>query len=355
MKIIVALDSFKGCLSSAEANQAAAEGILLLYPQAEVIQIPVSDGGEGFLDALSASVSPVVTRTVATHDAYMRPIQAKYLIHHNTAIIEVARIIGLPLVSDIKPAIMQATSYGVGEVLADAIDCGCTDFIIGLGGTATCDFGEGMMEGWKVTGERLRVGDRRSGMGWKVTGASDVTSPLVGENGAARLFAPQKGATPEEVELLEQRAEKIARQNRGTMYRDCSMLPGAGAAGGLGYALMQYFDAEIRSGADVLFDLIHFEERMAGADLIITGEGRSDRQTLLGKLPHSILRRTQEQGIATWLVAGQIDDSHELLQAGFEKVACINPTGTPLSEAIQPETARKNIQATVRRLLGLNV
>ena len=353
MKIIVALDSFKGCLSSAEANQAAAEGILSLCPQAEVIQIPVSDGGEGFLDALSASVSPVVTRTVTTHDGYMRPIQAKYLIHHNTAIIEVARIIGLPLVADFKPAIMQATSYGVGEVLADAIDCGCTDFIIGLGGTATCDFGEGMMHGGRWREERGKWKEER-GM-WRVTGASDVTSPLVGEKGAARLFAPQKGATPEEVELLEQQAERIARQNLETMHRDCSMLPGAGAAGGLGYALMQYFDAEIRSGADVLFDLINFEERIVGADLIITGEGRSDRQTLLGKLPHSILRKAQEQDIATWLVAGQIDDSHQLLQAGFEKVAGINPTGTPLSEAIQPETARKNIQTTVRRLLGLNV
>ena len=353
MKIIVALDSFKGCLSSAEANQAAAEGILSLYPQADVIQVPVSDGGEGFLDAIRASISPVITRTVATHDAYMRPIHAEYLIHGNTAIIEVARIIGLPLVADIEPKIMQATSYGVGEVQADAIDCGCTDFIIGLGGTATCDFGEGMMHGGRWREERGKWKEER-GM-WRVTGASDVTAPLTGENGAARLFAPQKGATPEEVELLEQQAERIARQNRDTMHRDCSMLPGAGAAGGLGYALMQYFDAEIRSGADVLFDLIHFEERMAGADLIITGEGRSDRQTLLGKLPHSILRQAQNLSIPTWLLAGQIADSHRLLQAGFEKVAGINPTGTPLSEAIQPETARKNIQATVRRLLGLNV
>ena len=345
MKIIVAFDSFKGCLSSAEANEAAAEGILSLFPDAEVIQVPVSDGGEGFLDAVKASVSTVVTKTVASHDAYRRPILTDYLIQGKTAVIEVARIIGLPLVADLEPDIMQATSYGVGEVLADAVASGCREFIIGLGGTATCDFGEGMIDGagWKVTGDR-----------WRVTGASDVTSPLLGKNGAARLFAPQKGATPEQVELLEQKAQWIVKQNSEAIHRDCSMLPGAGAAGGLGYALMQYLDADIRSGADVLFDLCHFSEMLDDADLVITGEGRSDRQTLLGKLPCAILRQAQKWNIATWLMAGQIADTPKLLEAGFEEVVCFNPSGLPLSEAMKPSVARKNIRTTVRRLLTLN-
>ena len=345
MKIIVAFDSFKGCLSSAEANQSAAEGILSACPDAEVIQIPVSDGGDGFLDAVKASVGTVVTKTVASHDAYRRPIQADYLIQDKTAIIEVARIIGLPLVADIEPDIMQATSYGVGEVLTDAVASGCSEFIIGLGGTATCDFGEGMIEG-----ERWRV----KGDGWRVIVASDVTAPLVGKNGAARLFAPQKGATPEQVELLEQKAERIVRNNNEAMHRDCSMLPGAGAAGGLGYALMQYFDAEIRSGADVLFDLCHFSERISDADLVITGEGRSDRQTLLGKLPYSILRQAKKRNVPTWLIAGQIADRQQLLQAGFDRVVCSNPTGLPLSEAMKQESARKNIMTTVQQLLHIN-
>ena len=182
----------------------------------------------------------------------------------------------------------------------------------------------------------------------RFTIATDVTNPLCGENGAAYVFGPQKGATPEMVEALDARAKHFAEASTKHLGRDCQNMPGAGAAGGLGYAFLQYMKAECRSGIDLLLDTIHFDDMLQDANLVITGEGSADRQTLMGKLPYGILQRARKQNVPVMLIAGRIADEQLLLDAGFSHVACINPPGIPLEIAMQPDTAKENIRKTVR-------
>ena len=336
-KIIVAIDSFKGCLTSAEANQAACEGILDRMPEAKVVQVPVSDGGEGWLEAFYAAMGGSIVE-VNVKDPLMRTIVAQYLVQGDTAVIEIAKASGLTLLSSEERNPMVATSYGTGQLVVDAIRRGCKHIIVGLGGSATSDCGIGMLEAI----ENADYNDVR------FTIATDVTNPLCGENGAAHIFGPQKGATPEMVEALDARAKRFAEASTKHLGRDCQNMPGAGAAGGLGYAFLQYMKAECRSGIDLLLDTIHFDDLLQDADLVITGEGSADRQTLMGKLPFGILQRAQRHDVPVMLIAGRIADEQLLLDAGFSRVACINPLGLPLDIAMQPDTAKENIRKTVR-------
>lgn len=180
--------------------------------------------------------------------------------------------------------------------------------------------------------------------------ATDVTSPLYGPNGAARLFAPQKGATAEQVEQLEAISQETAMHNKAQMGYDCSGKPGAGAAGGLGYAFMQHFGAEVRSGAELLLDLLGFDRQIADADLIVTGEGSADRQTLLGKLPQRILERCKRQGKPTVLIAGKTSDGPTLLSSGFSAVRCVNPPGISEKEAMRKPVALRHIRKSLAEL-----
>lgn len=336
-KIIVAIDSFKGCLTSTEANQAASEGILSKMPEAKVVQVPVSDGGEGWLEAFRAAMGGSIVE-VNVKDPLMRPIVAQYLVKGDTAVIEIAKASGLTLLKPEERNPMVATSYGTGQLVVDAIRRGCKHIIVGLGGSATSDCGIGMLEAI----ENADYKDVR------FTIATDVTNPLCGENGAAHVFAPQKGATPEMVEALDARAKHFAEASTKHLGRDCQNMPGAGAAGGLGYAFLQYMKVECRSGIDLLLDTIHFDDLLQDADLVITGEGSADRQTLMGKLPFGILQRAQRHDVPVMLIAGRIADEQLLLDAGFSRVACINPLGLPLDIAMQPDTAKENIRKTVR-------
>lgn len=336
-KIIVAIDSFKGCLTSAEANQAACEGILSKMPEAKVVQVPVSDGGEGWLEAFYAAMGGSIVE-VNVKDPLMRPIVAQYLIQGDTAVIEIAKASGLTLLKPEERNPMVATSYGTGQLVVDAIRRGCKHIIVGLGGSATSDCGIGMLEAI----ENADYKDVR------FTIATDVTNPLCGENGAAHIFGPQKGATPEMVEALDARAKHFAEASTKHLGRDCQNMPGAGAAGGLGYAFLQYMNAECRSGIDLLLDTIHFDDLLQDADLVITGEGSADRQTLMGKLPFGILQRAQRHDVPVMLIAGRIADEQILLDAGFSRVACINPPGISLEIVMQPDTAKENIRKTVR-------
>jgi glycerate kinase len=336
-KIIVAIDSFKGCLTSTEANQAASEGILSKMPEAKVVQVPVSDGGEGWLEAFYAAMGGSIVE-VNVKDPLMRPIVAQYLIQGDTAVIEIAKASGLTLLSSEERNPMVATSYGTGQLVVDAIRRGCKHIIVGLGGSATSDCGIGMLEAI----------DNADYKDVRFTIATDVTNPLCGENGAAYVFGPQKGATPEMVEALDARAKHFAEASTKHLGRDCQNMPGAGAAGGLGYAFLQYMKAECRSGIDLLLDTIHFDDLLQDADLVITGEGSADRQTLMGKLPFGILQRARKQNVPVMLIAGRIADEQILLDAGFSRVACINPLGLPLDIAMQPATAKENIRKTVR-------
>jgi glycerate kinase len=372
-KIIVAIDSFKGCLTSAEANQAASEGVFAKMPEAEVVQIPVSDGGEGWLEAFNVAIGGELVE-VNVKDPLMRPIVAQYLMQGDTAVIEIAKASGLTLLSPEERNPMVATSYGTGQLVVDAVRKGCKRIIVGLGGSATSDCGIGMLraiiDAFAQNGSWDNVRELDD---VRFTIATDVTNPLCGENGAAHVFAPQKfaikreqseldsiaereqtrpqvkGAIHEQVLALDARAKRFAEASAKHLGRDCQNMPGAGAAGGLGYAFLQYMNAECRSGIDLLLDAIHFDDLLQDANLVITGEGSADRQTLMGKLPFGILQRAQRHDVPVMLIAGRIADEQQLLAAGFSRVTCINPPDLPLEIAMQPATAKENI----RRVMAL--
>ena len=362
-KIIVAIDSFKGCLTSAEANQAASDGILQRMPEAKVVQVPVSDGGEGFLEAFKAAMGGEIVE-VNVKDPLMRPIVAQYLIQGDTAVIEIVKASGLTLLKPEERNPMIATSYGTGQLVVDAVRKGCKHIIVGLGGSATSDCGIGMLEAINNSQftinyveschdsaifeqAHIALAAPKFDNDVRFTIATDVTNPLCGENGAAHVFAQQKGATPEQVLALDARAKRFAEASAKHLGRNCQNVPGAGAAGGLGYAFLQYMNAECRSGIDLLLETIHFDDLLQDADLVITGEGSADRQTLMGKLPFGILQRAQRHDVPVMLIAGRIADEQILLDAGFSRVACINPPRFPLEIAMQPATAKENIRRAV--------
>ena len=342
MKVIIAIDSFKGCLTSKEANEAAAEGIRRIHPNAEIVEVPVSDGGEGYMEAFHAAIGGHLEE-VTVRDPLMRQVTAKYLLNNEMAVIEIAQASGLTLLSPEERNPMVATSYGTGQLVADAVRKGAKKIIIGLGGSATSDAGIGMLHALiDVYAKNNRWDDIEALKDIRFTIASDVKNPLYGEKGAAHVFAPQKGATPEMVLALDERARKFAELSARHFGYDRSEMPGAGAAGGLGYAFLQYLHAESMSGIQLLLDTIRFKELVKDADLIITGEGSADRQTLMGKLPMGILE--QSRPVPVFLIAGRISDREELLNAGFAHVECINPPGISLEEAMRKEVAQQNIR-----------
>ena len=349
MKIILAIDSFKGCLTSKEANQAAAEGVRRVRPDTEVVQIPVSDGGEGFLEAFHAAIGGERIEVVV-NDPLMRPVKAAYLLQGRRAVIEMAQASGLTLLSEEERNPMVTTSYGTGQLVADAVRRGADHIIVGLGGSATSDAGKGMlqalMDNFYKSGHLNDIEELKNIC---FTIASDVKNPLCGEQGAAYVFAPQKGATPKMVQQLDERARLFAEESAKQFGYDRQDMPGAGAAGGLGYAFLQYLNAACRSGIDLLLETIHYEEVVGDADLVITGEGSADRQTLMGKLPMGILLHSGSTPVC--LIAGLIADKDELLNAGFAHVECINPDGISLDEAMRKEVATRNIISAVPTVL----
>lgn len=344
MKVIIAIDSFKGCLTSKQANEAAAEGIRRVCPDAKIVEIPVSDGGEGYMEAFYAAIGGTLEE-VTVRDPLMRPITAKYLLHDVMAVIEIAQASGLTLLTKEERNPMVATSYGTGQLVADAVCKGARHIIIGLGGSATSDCGMGMLKALiDIFAKHGQWDDVDALKDVRFTIASDVKNPLYGENGAAHVFAPQKGATPDMVPRLDERARKFAELSAKHFGYDRSQMAGAGAAGGLGYAFLQYLNAKSMSGIQLLLDTIRFKELVADADLIITGEGSADRQTLMGKLPMGILEQSGPTPV--YLIAGRISDREELLCAGFARVDCINPPDITLEEAMRKELAQQNIIKT---------
>ncbi len=345
--IIVAIDSFKGCLTSREANQAAAEGILKSTPNAHVVQIPVSDGGEGWLEAFQSAVGGERVE-VSVYDPLMRPIVAEYLVKDDMAVIEIAKASGLTLLSPEERDPMRATSYGTGQLVVDAVRRGCRHIVVGLGGSATSDCGIGMIRAIIDAFAKKGTWDDVQALNdVRFTIATDVTNPLCGPNGATHVFAPQKGATPDVVAALDARAKRFAEASARHMGYDCQNEVGAGAAGGLGYAFLQYMKANCRSGIDLLLDAVRFDELLTDAGLVITGEGSADRQTLMGKLPFGILQRAKARQVPVRLIAGRVSDCQALLDAGFSRVDCINPPDIALEEAMKPETAKKHIIQTL--------
>lgn len=362
-KYILAIDSFKGCLTSTEAEQAACEGILAVQPDATVVSLPVSDGGDGMLSAFSAALKAKKVEA-HTHDNLLRYITGQYAISGTTAVIEVAQACGLNLIKPEERNPLIATSYGVGELIIDAMKRGCKKFIIGLGGSGTSDCGLGMLQAFVDKFPRKKTGNAYvyHPKSWDDVSyvfrdlefilASDVDNPLYGPDGAAYVFGPQKGANQDQVKLLDRRAQTFAEMSARHFGYDRSREKGAGAAGGLGYAFLEYLNAKVMSGANLLLDLLHFDDLLAGADLVVTGEGKADRQTVMGKLPYVILQRSMRQGIPVALVAGQVADPAVLSRAGFRTIVCINPEGTRSEEALRPEIAKKRMSTTVSRLVS---
>lgn len=349
MKIVVAIDSFKGCLTSKEANQAATEGIKCKFPDGEVAQVPVSDGGEGFLEAFHAAIGGELIE-ITVRDPLMRPVSAQYLLHDKLALIEIAQASGLTLLASEERNPMVATSYGTGQLVADAVRKGAEHIIVGLGGSATSDAGIGMLRALIDSFSKHGTWDDVEALKHvRFTIASDVKNPLCGENGTAHVFAYQKGATPDMIRQLDERARKFADVSARHFGYDRSEQEGAGAAGGLGYAFLQYMNADCKPGIELLLEAIKFHEIVNDADLVITGEGSADRQTLMGKLPMGILK--QSGNVPVCLIAGRISDKQELLNAGFAHVDEINPEGISLEEAMRKEVAQRNICDTVRRII----
>ena len=362
-KIIIACDSYKGCLSSREVNEAIASGIKEWDSEEaasgiekldsddaspEIICLEMSDGGEGMLDAFLSAMKGERVR-IHAHDALMRWIEAEYGIVNDMAIIEIAQTAGLALIEPEQRNPLKATSWGVGEMMMNAYRRGVRHFIVGLGGSATSDCGIGMLKAMGDDWKKIR-------QECTFILASDVTNPLCGKNGAAHVFAPQKGADLKMVEMLDARARKFAEVSAKHFGYDRSEVPGAGAAGGLGYAFLQYFDAEVSAGAELLLREIGFDEMIQDADLVITGEGHSDRQTLMGKLPQRILEHVLKNKATTdqqiWLVSGGISEKQALLDAGFDQVLAVSPQNMDLEEAMKPEIAKRNIANAIKVSFG---
>lgn len=340
MKIVIAPDSYKGCLPAREVASAMAAGVREACPEAEILVRPLADGGEGTLDILTCALGGSL-REATVSDPLGREIRAQYGVAGDLAVIEVAQACGLGLLFPAERNPLEATTRGVGELILAAWQEGARRFLIGLGGSATCDGGAGMLA---VPGIRDAFRDASFEL------LCDVRAPFIGPEGAARVFAPQKGASPAEVEVLEQRLTQLAGRYARETGIDVSHLPGAGAAGGLGGALMAYAHSSISSGVERIMDLVGFDEALQQADRVLTGEGRSDAQTLLGKVPYGVLRRAR--GIPVALVSGAIADAHALREAGFASLIPVSPAGLPLQEALRPETAISNIRHAVSQLLA---
>ena len=354
-KYIIAMDSLKGCLTSKEAGQTVAEALTQADTDARATVFTVSDGGEGMLEAFTEALGGSIERAYM-HDPLMRRVWAEYgITPGGTAVIETARACGLTLIDEEERNPLRATTYGVGELVAAAIGRGCRKFIIGLGGSGTSDAGIGML---RALTDRLAprggtIDDALRGELGRCafTLACDVDNPLCGADGATMVFARQKGATPEMLPMLEKRAERFARASAAHFGFDRSTLPGAGAAGGLGYAFMQYMGAETQPGADMLLDLCGFDDALRGATCVITGEGHADRQTLMGKLPMRVMARAKAKGVPTWLLAGRVDDKESLLEAGFDKAESITPDGMTLAEAIRKDVALRNLRSAATKAI----
>lgn len=350
MKIVLAFDSFKGCITAQEACHTAASAIHEVLSNAEVVECPLSDGGEGLVECVEKKLN-VKRIHLKAHDPLMNIIDASYVISDDgkTAYMEMAATSGLTLVPEDKRNPIQTTTYGVGDMIIDAAKRGCKEIVMGIGGSATCDGGRGMIQCLQDNGYSLP-----SPLLPHITVASDVTNPLYGELGASYVFAPQKGATPEQVKILDERLREFAKETEalGLATPSLALHPGAGAAGGLGYGLMAYLKAELKSGIDIILSISAFDEAIKDASLVISGEGKSDAQTLMGKVPHGVLKHCTKYTIPVWLISGSIDDYDKNLSSNFALVRSINEgDNRPLSTLLLPSIAKENLRKTIMKLI----
>jgi len=346
-------------MTADEACRAAAMAIKEVCPDIVTEEMPLSDGGEGLVSSVKGMLDVNIV-TIDAHDPLMNPLKASYAISADgeTAYMEMAETSGLPLVPAEKRNPLLTTTYGVGDMIADAVGRNCKHIVMGIGGSATCDGGAGMIQSLKDKGllcdDGRMADDRLSSC--QITVACDVNNPLYGENGAAYVYGPQKGATPEQVVLLDKRLREMtySLERSGVAKPEDALTPGAGAAGGLGYGLMVMLHATLKRGVDIVLDINHFDERIKDADLIITGEGKSDLQSLMGKVPDGVLSRARKQGITTVIASGAIEAKKQLTAAGFADVVSINEGDSrPLSELMRTDNAIVNIKKTMTYIVNI--
>lgn len=373
-KIVLAIDSFKGCLSSKEIEQCIAEEIHRILPSCQTVCIPIADGGEGMLDTLIEATQGTFVSTQA-HDPLMRIRPARYGIlgDQRTAIIEMAEINGLTTLSPIKRNPMKTSTYGTGELIKDALEKGFRRFIIGIGGSATNDAGMGMIQalgahlydkqgneleqGGKIMEQIAHIDLNHLHPALKEATfivACDVQNPFCGPQGAAYVFARQKGASEEQIRQLDKGMRHLALLIERDFSYNINKVKGSGAAGGLGGAFATFLQAHLQSGIDLLLNAVDFDRKITNADWIITGEGKADRQTAEGKVPAGVLKRAKKANIPVMLIAGKVEDKACLKQMGFARIVQVSPDNLPLEEAMRPEITRENIQRAIERELILN-
>lgn len=353
MKLIFASDSFKGSLSSEKTAELLTRAAREVFGECDCIGVPMADGGEGTVDAVIAALNGERIEAIV-HDPLMSRIRAEYGICSDRAIIEMAAASGLTLIPESLRDPLNTTTYGTGELIIDALDRGCRELYIAIGGSATNDGGMGCM---RALGAKFLNADgvESSGCGrdladvaeisldgldkrlsdTKITVLCDVKNPLCGDSGATYTFAKQKGATPETTELL----ESGMRNYRDVIYRrfgiDCDTVEGAGAAGGLGAALKVFLHADMRSGIETILDLVGFDELLENADLVVTGEGRADAQSCFGKVMQGVGMRAKAKGIPAVGLCGSVGEGADgLLQHGITELIPISDSSMTLEYAM---------------------
>ena len=371
MKIVIASDSFKGSMSSVDVAQAAAKGIREVLPDSQVVAVNVADGGEGTVEAIVDALGGEIVR-VEVSDPLGRTIEASYGIAGETAIMEMAAASGLPLLKPEERNPWLTSTYGTGEMIMDAIARGCRKFLVGIGGSATNDAGTGMLQamGFRFYDANGEVIDRCAGgrmadiariddsqVSEEVrqsvfTVACDVDTPFCGPEGAAPVFAPQKGADAEMVSQLDAGMASLAKVIADTYAVDVVPVAGAGAAGGMGGAFYAFLHATLKKGIDMVLDAIDFDTTIQGADLVITGEGKVDFQTAKGKTAAGVLARAKKQHIPVIAIGGCVEMCDSLLQMGFAGIYPILEEKVPLEIAMQRDFAMSNVTKTVARVLS---
>ncbi|MCG2821421.1 MAG: glycerate kinase, partial [Candidatus Atribacteria bacterium] len=331
MKIVVAPDSFKGSLTAIEVSDAIEQGIREVFPGAEIVKIPMADGGEGTVQCLINAVGGEILREKVTD-----PLGGEVLAHYGilgdkkTAVIEMAEASGLTLVPENKRNPLITTTYGTGQLIKAALNQGCRKMIIGIGGSATNDGGAGMVQALDV--RLLDKQDKEIGFGGaelmnihhidisqmdqrisklEILVASDVKNPLCGHSGATRIYGPQKGATEEMMVILEEALARFAHIINKALHKDVKDIPGAGAAGGLGAGLMAFLDAKLKPGIEIIIEAVKLEEAMKDADLVITGEGKIDIQTIYGKVPVGVAKIAKKYHVPVMAIGAIIDQDAE--------------------------------------------
>lgn len=370
MKIVVAPNTFKGSLSAAQAADAMCAGILPVLPDAEVHAIPVADGGDGLLLALQAPLA-AEQRMQRVPGPLGDPVDAAFLYSptRRLAVIEMATAAGLTLLDPERLDAMHASSVGVGEVMKAALALGARHMVLGLGGSATSDAGTGLAtalgvrfldgHGRQLAGnganlqaiqqiDRKAVDARLATVTLEI--ACDVENPLLGEYGTARVYAPQKGATVEQVVALERGLANLAAVIQRDLGLEVGNLPGGGAAGGMGAGLKAFFDARLKPGAQLVLEILELETAIAGADLVLTGEGRIDTQTRFGKAPAAVAALARKHAVPCIAIAGILDDSaYRLQDSGFSAVFSLCPGPVPLQQCM--EHAARYLRLTTEQIL----